>query len=604
MLAARSAAVPTGAEWVYEPKWDGYRALATIAGGKARLESRNGNDLTARFASVAEVLPVAVRGSDAVLDGEVCALDSAGVARFGLLQGGEGQLMYVVFDVLEVDGESLTGRPLEERRVLLEGLVEATSVVTVTPWFDDGEALLEGARSNGLEGLIAKRRNGKYRPGVRSPDWQKVKLQQRQEFVVVGWTNGSGRRADDFGALLLAVRDAGRLRYVGNVGSGFSDAELGRLRAQLDLLGRDAAPLAEVPKLPRVAARAVHWVEPRLVAEVEFAEWTKDGRLRAPVYLGLRDDRDAESVMRETETLPSEIRHGRRVLRLSNLDKLFWPEEGITKGDLLSYYRAVAPVVIPHLRGRPFTMKRFPDGWQGKSFFQKDTPKHAPDWLKTAPFPATSREGETRVIDYALVEDELALLWVVSMGCIDLHTWTSRADLPERPDWVIFDLDPSEGCGFGEVVEVALLLREVLELIGLRGYPKTSGSRGLHVLVPITRRHDHAQAREFAATIGAALERAHPGLVTTQWSKAKRVGVLVDANQNGPGKTTAAVYSVRPRAGAPVSTPLHWDELVPGLDPGGFTMGSVIDRVAKLGDLFAPALDGGQSLTAALKSIS
>jgi bifunctional non-homologous end joining protein LigD len=604
MLAARSAAVPSGAEWVYEPKWDGYRALATVAGGKARLVSRNGNDLTARFASVAEALPAAVRGSDVVLDGEVCALDRAGAARFGLLQGGEGQLMFVVFDVLEVEGESLIARPLEERRTLLEGLVEPTSVVTVTPWFDDGEALLEGARSNGLEGLIAKRRNGKYRPGVRSPDWQKVKLQQRQEFVVVGWTTGSGRRAEDFGALLLAVRDAGRLRYVGNVGSGFSDAELGRLRARLDLLGRDAAPLADVPKLPRAAARAVHWVEPRLVAEVEFAEWTRDGRLRAPVYLGLRDDRDAESVIRETEPLPSEIRRGRRVLRLSNLEKPFWPEEGITKGDLLSYYRAIAPVVVPHLRGRPFTMKRFPDGWQGKSFFQKDTPKHAPDWLKTAPFPATSREGETRVIDYALVEDDLALLWVVSMGCIDLHTWTSRADLPERPDWVVFDLDPSEGCGFGEVVEVALLLRQVLELIGLRGYPKTSGSRGLHVLVPITRRHDHSQAREFAATIGAALERAHPGLVTTQWSKAKRVGVLVDANQNGPGKTTAAVYSVRPRPGAPVSTPLHWDELVPGLDPGGFTMGSVIDRVARLGDLFAPVLDGGQSLTAALKSIS
>jgi bifunctional non-homologous end joining protein LigD len=604
MLAASSTEVPAGAEWVYEPKWDGFRALATVSGGKARLASRNGNDLTARFAAVAEALPDAIRVSDAVLDGEVCALDSAGASRFGLLQGGEGQLMYAVFDVLEVEGESLITRPLEERRALLEGLVAPTSVIALTPWFDDGEALLEGARSNGLEGLIAKRRNGKYRPGLRSSDWQKVKLQQRQEFVVVGWTDGSGRRAGDFGALVLAVRDSGRLRYVGNVGSGFSDAELGRLRAQLDLVGRDLAPLDEVPRLPRVAARAVHWVEPRLVVEVEFAEWTRDGRLRAPVYLGLRDDRDAESVTREMKTLPSEIRRGKRTLRLSNLEKPFWPEEGITKGDLLSYYRAVAPVVIPHLRGRPFTMKRFPDGWQGKSFFQKDTPKHAPDWLKTAPFPATSREGETRVIDYALVEDELALLWVVSMGCIELHTWTSRADLPGKPDWVIFDLDPSEGCGFGEVVEVALLLHELLELIGLRAYPKTSGSRGLHVLVPITRRHDHAQAREFAATIGAALERAHPGLVTTQWSKAKRVGVLVDANQNGPGKTTAAVYSVRPRAGAPVSTPLQWDELVPDLDPARFTIDGVIDRVARLGDLFAPVLDGGQSLTAALKSIS
>ena len=209
--------------------------------------------------------------------------------------------------------------------------------------------------------------------------------------------------------------------------------------------------------------------------------------------------------------MPEVLRRGRRTLKLSNLDKLFWPDEGITKGDLLGYYRAVAPSVVPHLRGRPFTMKRYPDGWQGKSFFQKNTPKHAPEWLRTAPFPATSREGDTRMIDYAVVDDDLALLWVVSMGCIDLHTWTSGSDKPERPDWVIFDLDPSEGSGFPEVIESALLLRELLELIGLQSYPKTSGSRGLHVLVPIARRHSHAQAREFAATIGAALARAHPG---------------------------------------------------------------------------------------------
>ncbi len=575
-----------------------------MTGGRATLVSRNGNDLTTRFASVADALPGAIRSSDVVLDGEVCALDEDGAARFGLLQSGEGHLVYVVFDVLRVGKESLVDRTLEERRRRLDELVEPTPVVMVTPWFEDGTALLAAAEAQGFEGLVAKRLNGKYRPGTRSPDWRKVKLRQRQEFVVVGWTTGSGRRAGDFGALVLAVNDGGRLRYVGSVGSGFGDTELARLRALLDSLARDEAPLEDVPRLPRVSARAVHWVEPSLVAEVEFAEWTTDRRLRAPVYLGLRDDRPAETVVRELPGVPSEIVRGRRVLRLSNRDKLFWPEEGITKGDLLSYYQAVAPVVVPHLHGRPFTMKRFPDGWQGKSFFQKDTPKHAPSWLKTVPFPATSREGETRTIDYALVDDELALLWVVAMGCIDLHTWTSRSDLPGRPDWVIFDLDPSEGSGFGEVIEVALILRELLSLLGLQGYPKTSGSRGLHVLVPITRRHDHAQAREFAATIGAALARAHPGLVTTQWSKAKRVGVLVDANQNGPGKTTASVYSVRPRAGAPVSTPLHWEELVPDLDPTAFTMSAVIDRIARLGDLFAPVLAGGQSLSAALKSIS
>jgi bifunctional non-homologous end joining protein LigD len=301
--------------------------------------------------------------------------------------------------------------------------------------------------------------------------------------------------------------------------------------------------------------------------------------------------------------VPAEIRKGKRVLTLSNLDKPFWPEEGISKGDLLAFYRDIAAVLVPHLRGRPFTMKRYPDGWQGKSFFQKDVPKHRPPWMHTAPFPATTREGETRTIEYAIVDDELSLLWMVNMGCIDMHAWSSRADRPERPDWVLFDLDPSEGVGFAEAVEVAKLVKQALDLLDLAGFPKTSGSRGIHILVPVARRHTFAEAREFAAVIAGALARAHPGLVTTEWARTKRKGVLVDANQNGPGKTTASVYSVRPRAGATVSTPLRWEELDPSLDPSHFTMDVVLDRVAREGDLFAGVLGGGQSLTQALRAL-
>ena len=356
--------------------------------------------------------------------------------------------------------------------------------------------------------------------------------------------------------------------------------------------------------MPRVRRDEVAWVEPVLVAQVAFAEWTADGRLRAPVFLGLREDRPADEVRRERTPLARVVKRGRRTVELSNLDKPFWPEEGITKGDLLAYYRDVGPVLVPHLRDRPFTMKRHPDGWQGKHFFQKDTPKHAPSWLQTVPFPATTREGETRTIDYALVNDELALLWMVNMGCIDMHAWTSRADRPERPDWVIFDLDPSEGVGFEEVIETALLVRATLDLVGLESFPKTSGSRGIHVLVPIARRHGYRDTHEFASIVAGALARAHPGLVTTQWVKSKRRGVLVDANQNGPGKTTASVYSVRPRAGAPVSTPLSWNEVKPGLDPSAFTMDAVLDRVARDGDLFADVLKRRQSLTQALRAVS
>jgi bifunctional non-homologous end joining protein LigD len=297
------------------------------------------------------------------------------------------------------------------------------------------------------------------------------------------------------------------------------------------------------------------------------------------------------------------IKRGRRELRLSNLDKPFWPELGIAKGDLIAYYRDVAEVLVPHLRDRPFTMKRYPDGWQGKSFFQKNAPAHMPDWIPRAPFPASTRDGEKRIIDYALVNDDLALMWMANMGCIDLHTWASRVDRPDRPDWVMFDLDPSEGATFEQVVEVALLVKQTLDLLELASFPKTSGSRGIHVLVPISRRHSFEEVREFAGIVAGALARAHPGLATTEWAREKRRGVLVDANQNGPGRTNATVYAVRPRAGATVSTPLRWDEVTPALDASAFTMDAVLDRVARHGDLYAGVLSGKQSLKAALKAL-
>ncbi len=509
----------------------------------------------------------------------------------------------MLFDLLEVDSTSLLEVPLGERRRRLLELVRPGPRVQVSPQFEDGEALLAAAREQELEGVVAKRVDSRYRPGRRSPDWQKVKLRKSQDVVVVGYTRGQGRRAAGFGALVVAVQGAGGLRWAGNVGTGFSGAVVDDLLERLRPLARERSPLAEEPRMPRVPKKDVVWVEPRLVAEVEFAEWTHEGRLRAPVYVRLREDRLPGEVRRDPEPVPSTISRGRRVLRLSNLDKPFWPEEGITKGDLVGYYRDVAPVLVPHLRDRPFTMKRYPDGWQGKHFFQKQAPSHMPDWIERAAFPASTREGERKVIDYALVNDELALLWMANMGCIDLHTWAARKDRPERPDWVMFDLDPSEGAGFAEVVEVALLVRQTLELLELESFPKTSGSRGIHVLVPVARRHSHAEAREFAGIVAGALARAHPGLVTTEWVKEKRRGVLVDANQNGPGKTNASVYSVRPRAGAPVSTPLRWDEVAPGLDPAAFTMEVVLERVARRGDVFAGVLGGRQSLKKALRAL-
>jgi bifunctional non-homologous end joining protein LigD len=604
MLATSSDSLPHGEGWVYEPKWDGFRAIATLDGGDAKLTSRNGNDLTGRFPTVARAVARAVRTAGAVLDGEICALDDQGRSRFSLLQAGGGTLAFVVFDVLEVEGEPLLELPLAKRRSRLERLIDRKAGgVVVSPQFEDGDALLRAAVDQGLEGVVAKRQDSAYLPGRRGTDWRKVKVRGRQELVIAGYTKGQGRRSQGFGALVVGVHEAGGLRWAGNVGTGYTDAEIARLMSILKPLERPDSPFVETPKMPRVRKSDVVWVEPKLVAEVEFVEWTREGRLRAPVYLGLREDKSADEVRREVTELPTVLKKGHRELRLSNLDKPFWPDEGITKGDLLAYYRDVAEVLVPHLRKRPFTMKRYPDGWQGNHFFQKQAPSHMPDWIRRAPFPASTREGEKKTIEYAIVDDALALLWMVNMGCIDMHVWSSREDRPERPDWVMFDLDPSEGADFEDVVAVARLVKETLDLVELEGFPKTSGSRGVHILVPIARRHTFAEAREFASIIAGALARAHPDLVTTEWSKRKRRGVLVDANQNGTGKTNASVYSVRPRAGAPVSTPLRWEELVPGLELASFTMGTVLDRVARDGDLFAGVLEGKQSLTKALRSL-
>jgi bifunctional non-homologous end joining protein LigD len=605
MLATLEREVPTGKDWLHEVKWDGYRSICRIAGGEAELWSRQGNDLTARFPAVAKELAKAVRTPDCVLDGEVCALDEQGRSSFSAMQQGTGPLVLFVFDLLEVDGEPLLDRSLTERRERLEGLLDKRNpTVRLSEAFDDGPGLYEAARAQHLEGIVSKKRDSRYQPGRRTRDWLKIKAHGRQEFVIAGYTKGKGRRASSLGALILAVREGDELRYAGNVGTGFTDKEIDRLLEQLRPLERKEPPFREAPKMAKVRKGDVVWVEPKLVAEVEFVEWTHDGRLRAPSYQGLREDKEAADVRRE-EPLPTEIRTGKRVLKLSNLDKPFWPEEGITKGDLLRYYREIAPVVVPHLTDRPFTMKRYPDGAFGKSFFQKDAPSHMPDWIPTVELEVSTRESprQRRTIKAPLVNDELALLWMANMGCIDLNTWYSRVDKPERPDFVLFDLDPSPDVGFKEVVQVALLVKQALDSLGLVAFAKTSGADGMHVLVPIARRHTYEDTRRFSEVVAGAIASTHRGLATTEWSKAKRRGVLIDANQNGMGKTIASAYSVRPKEGAPVSAPLRWEEVTESLDPAAFTMEAVLHRVGEHGDLFAGVLSEKQSLAQALKSL-
>jgi bifunctional non-homologous end joining protein LigD len=605
MLATLAEELPKGAGWLFEAKWDGYRTIAYFRGGDPNLRTRRDQDYTERFAAVARELPRALRTSDCVLDGEVCAIDEQGRTSFSAMQKGGYPLVYYVFDLLELEGVPLIDLPFVERRERLDGILDRRNrTVQLSETFDDGHALEQAAVQQGLEGVMAKRAQSRYEPGRRSRDWLKVKPgKQRQEFVIAGYTKGQGRRAGRLGALILAANRGGELHYVGNCGTGFTEAEIEKLMKLLKPLERPTSPFPAAPKMPRIRKGDVVWVEPKLVCEVEFVEWTHDGHLRAPSYQGLREDKSPDEVRPELP-LETEIRRGKRVLRLSNLDKVFWPEEGITKGDLLAYYRDVADVLVPHLENRPFTMKRYPDGAFGKFFFQKDAPKHMPEWIARKAFRATSRESrQKRMISYPLVNDELALLWMVNMGCIDMNVWYSQVDKPERPDFVLFDLDPSPDVGFKETVQVALLIKEVLDALELEGFPKTSGSDGIHVLVPVARRYTYADTREFAEIVARTLASTHRGLVTTEWSKQKRRGVLIDSNQNGEGKTIASVYSVRPREGAPVSTPLRWEEVNEALDPHHFTMEVVLGRIERDGDLYEQVLTKRQSIGAALKKL-
>jgi bifunctional non-homologous end joining protein LigD len=608
MLATLEQNVPKGSGWVFEVKWDGYRALAYVSQSEVKLVSRKGNDLTERFATVAKEIAKAVKTPDCVLDGEVCALDEQGRSSFSAMQQGKPgtPLVYYVFDLLELEGEPLVDLPLLERHKRLEQLLDRRNkTVRLSEAFDDGKALFEAAKQQNLEGIMAKRADSRYAVGRRTRDWLKVKTHGRQEFIIAGYTKGQGRRAGTLGSLVLAVRRGPELEYAGNVGTGFTGEEIEKLLKKLRPLERKTPPFKEVPKMPKVRKGDVVWVEPKLVAEVEFAEWTHDGRLRAPSYQGLREDKPADEVRRE-RPIEEEIRRGKRVLKLSNLDKPFWPDEGITKGDLLAYYEAVAPVLVPHLKDRPFTMRRYPDGAYGKAFFQKDAPKGMPEWIPTIRIQVTSRDTPRtqRWINAPLVNDELALLWMVNMGCIDMNAWYSRADKLDRPDFVLFDLDPSPDVGFEETIQVALHVKEALDALGLVSFAKTSSAEGMHVLVPVERRHTYDDTRRFSEIVAGAIARSYPKLATTQWSKAKRRGVLIDANQNGEGKTIASAYSVRPRPGAPVSTPLRWDEVKSGLDPREFTLEVVQQRVTRFGDLFEGVLTTRQRLNEALKALA
>ena len=647
-MLARAGDLPPDAEagartlWEFEVKWDGVRAIAYVRPGRLRLESRNLNDISAAYPEVRGLL-LQLGMREAVLDGEIVAFDESGRPSFERLQRrmhassssvirrrtADTPVVYAIFDLLYLDGRSLLGLPYSERRERLEALELAGPAWRVPARHGgDGRALLNATRKQGLEGVVAKRHDSRYEPGRRTSAWVKVKHTQRQELVIGGWLPGEGRRSERIGALLVGYPNSAdrtaepvadpdaagtvTLRYAGRVGTGFTDAVLAELGRRLAPLRRDRAPFDPRPRLPRNAV----FVEPSLVAEIEFAQWTADGVLRAPSFKGLRDDKSARDVVREPstraastappdapESLFDEVRRlpdgslevvteGRR-LKLSNWDKVLFPKTGFTKGDLIAYYTRIAPAVLPHLRERPLTLKRYPNGVEAQYFYEKQSPSHRPDWVQTA------RIGS---IDYTLAQDRPTLIWLANLADIELHTSLALARSPDRPTMMVFDLDPGDGAGLLECCEVALVLHGLFEQLGLTSVAKTSGSKGIQVYVPLAPGATYEQTKPFARRIAELLEQRLPDLVVSRMTRRLRVGkVLVDWSQNDAHKTTVTVYSVRARERATVSTPVSWDEVQKCRDEAdppllSFNTDEVLARVQDRGDLFAPALVGGQEL--------
>ncbi|MHB8085597.1 MAG: DNA ligase D [Dehalococcoidia bacterium] len=670
MLAGLAASPPVESGWLFEPKLDGFRALAIIKGGKAKLISRNGLDISSRY-------PLLIRDlnnqkyNDLILDGEITVLDENGRPCFQCLQdylranmtsdpvAESAPLIYYVFDILYAGGYGLWNVPLIERKKLLGRILLDTEFVRPVAFFEgDGPSVYRASIGQGLEGIMAKRRDSLYEAGRRSHNWLKIKATLSDDFVIGGFTPGYGNRAQTFGALLLGYYDAeGHLSYAGHVGSGFDDQKLSDLLARMERMATKDCPFTPPPPLHTSAT----WIRPEMVAEVKFSQWTQDGRLRQPVFLRLREDKMPSEVHRtvilsapgdprpvkadplstEIEKILKQLSEPREDLditvqghkiALTNLDKELWPatdgRPSFTKRDLITYLTTVSPFILPHLEDRPLTLSRFPSGIEGQHFYQRHWDSPRPDFVEMV---ALATEHETNVKDYLECNNLATLLWLGQLGTIEYHSWFSRVsaapegrigdvdaktiDITDYPDFIIFDLDPYIYSGkeikgaepefntaaFDGVCKVALWVKEMLDSLSLSSFVKTSGRTGLHIYVPINRQLDYRAVRSAAETIARYVLRQHPREVTVDWAVEKRTGkIFIDYNQNVRGKTLASAYSPRAAPGAAVSVPLRWDELGK-ISPVDFDIRSVPGRLIEIGDLWAKILDAKRDLKDLLK---
>ena len=630
MAAFLADRFPSSDNWIYEIKWDGVRALCFVEDGSVYMLTRNGNRCERQYPELS-VLPHHLRAANAIIDAEIAALDPKGRPRFALIQPRIHQtdpnsiahlsrstpVTLFAFDLLYCDGYDLRNVPLMERKRALQAILETTDRIRLSDHFETGgPEMLEAARQAGLEGVIAKQKDSKYE-SRRSRSWLKFKVNNEQEFVICGFTHGE---REYFSSLVLGVYEGDELRHAGQVGTGFDDKTIREIHKKLEPLITPKSPFKSKAR----ALREITWVKPELVCEVRFLEWTPDRQLRAPSFMGLRADVDPKSCVVEQPVEPAaaetasasapaepargplippgkkelSVQVGARTLRFTNLDKVFYPKDGYTKRDLLNYYDAIADIILPHLRDRPLSLKRYPNGIEADYFFQKNADDF-PDWVRLEPI-----QSEGRVINYVIANDRETLLWLTHLGCIDQNPWMSRVGHLDSPDFMLIDLDPVE-CSYDLIVEAAQITRSKLEALGLRGYPKTTGGDGMHIYVPLETVYSYDQVRSFAEILSHLVINEKPSLFTTPRAVAKRKTgrVYFDYLQIASSKTISAPYVIRAHPGAPVSTPLQWDEVRPGLLPQHFTIENAPARFAALGDIFRPVLDAPQRLEPALAKV-
>ena len=640
MLAKESTKSFSDKDWLYEIKWDGYRAIAELNNGEVKLYSRNGNSFVAAYPQIFEALQKL--SINAVLDGEIVVINEEGKPDFQKLQHYAEHpnypIVYYVFDLLRLKNKDLYDVPLIDRKTRLQKLIGENDVIKYSDHVvEQGDSFFEAAKQKDLEGIMAKKADSLYYPGKRTNEWLKIKHHKSDEAIIVGFTAPRGKRKY-FGALVLGIKKDGKLLYAGHTGSGFNEQSLKELYDKLVPIVQTDSPFSEKVK----TNMPVTWVAPQYVCELKFTEWTRDGKMRHPIFLRLRQDKIPEVVdtkqkestgmktakkiikkssapkaslkAKEEEKLNKEVVAnekektyviGNTKVKTTNRTKIFFPDDGITKGDIVDYYEKMADYILPYLKDRPESLFRTPNGINEQGFFHKNAGEEAPAWVKSIEIKSGTGSG-SKQIDYLLCNNKATLLYMANLGCIEINPWHSTVKKLDNPDYLIIDIDPSDKNTFDDVIKAAIATKEVLDRAGAISFCKTSGSSGLHVYVPTSKKYTYEQVKDFAYLVCMLVNEKLPEITTLERSLSKRSTsqIYMDYLQNRRGQTIASVYSVRPKPGATVSTPLEWNEVQKGLHPSAFTIHTIEQRLKKKGDLFAGVLNETIDLNSCLEKLS